>query len=90
VKVGLKKEIPAGKMKVIDVAGVSVLLVNVDGEYYAIASILVFRSAWTLLDEYFGKSNLWLMLVLGIILTVVALILLDYEVKCELEKRKQV
>jgi hypothetical protein len=28
--------------------------------------------------------------VLGIILTVVALILLDYEVKCELEKKKQV
>jgi hypothetical protein len=54
------------------------------------ASILVFRSAWTLLDEYLGKSNLWLMLVLGIILTVLALILLDYEVKCELEKKKQV
>jgi hypothetical protein len=53
------------------------------------ASILVFRSAWTLLDEYLGKSNLWLMLVLGIFLTVVALILLDYEVKCELEKKKQ-
>jgi hypothetical protein len=54
------------------------------------ASIIVFRSAWTLLDEYLGKSNLWLMLVLGIILTIVALILLDYEVKCELEKKKQV
>jgi hypothetical protein len=54
------------------------------------ASILVFRSAWTLLDEYLGKSNLWLMLVLGIILTVGALILLDHEVKCELEKKKQV
>jgi hypothetical protein len=54
------------------------------------ASILVFRSAWTLLDEYLGKSNLWLMLVLGIILTVVALILLDHEVKCELEKKKQI
>jgi hypothetical protein len=54
------------------------------------ASILVFRSAWTILDEYLGKSNLWLMLVLGIILTVAALILLDYEVKCELEKKKQV
>jgi len=53
------------------------------------ASILVFRSAWTLFDEYLGKSNLWLMLVLGIILTVVALILLDYEVKCELEKKRQ-
>jgi magnesium-transporting ATPase (P-type) len=54
------------------------------------ASILVFRSAWTLLDEYLGKSNLWLMLVLGIVLTIIALILLDYEVKCELEKKGQV
>ena len=53
------------------------------------ASILVFRSAWTLLDEYLGKFNLWPMLVLGIILTVIALILLDNEVKCELEKKKQ-
>jgi hypothetical protein len=53
------------------------------------ASILVFRSAWTLLDEYLGKSNLWLMLILGIILTVAALILLDYEVKCELDKKRQ-
>ena len=38
VKVALKKEIPAGKMKAVDVAGVSVLLVNVDGEYYAIGN----------------------------------------------------
>jgi hypothetical protein len=53
------------------------------------ASILVFRSTWTLLDEYLGKSSLWLMLVLGIILTVVALILLDYELKCELEKKQR-
>ncbi len=52
------------------------------------ASILVFRSAWTLLDEYLGKSNLWLMLILGSILTVCALILLDHEVKCELEKKR--
>jgi nitrite reductase/ring-hydroxylating ferredoxin subunit len=38
VKVGLKKEIPAGKMKVIDMADVSVLLVNIAGEYYAIGN----------------------------------------------------
>ena len=29
------------------------------------------------------------MLILGIILTVAALILLDYEVKCELDKKRQ-
>jgi nitrite reductase/ring-hydroxylating ferredoxin subunit len=38
VKAALKKEIPAGKMKAVDVAGVSVLLVNIDGEYYAIGN----------------------------------------------------
>jgi nitrite reductase/ring-hydroxylating ferredoxin subunit len=38
VNVGLKKEIAAGKMKVVDGGGVSVLLVNVDGEYYAIGN----------------------------------------------------
>lgn len=53
------------------------------------ASVLVFRSAWTLLDEYVGKAHLWLMLVLGIILTVGALILLNYEVQCELEKKQK-
>jgi len=38
VKVALKKEIPAGKMKAVDVAGVSVLLANVAGEYYAVGN----------------------------------------------------
>jgi len=37
-KVALKKEISAGKMKAIDVAGVSVLLANIAGEYYAIGN----------------------------------------------------
>ena len=53
-----------------------------------VASILVFRSAWTLLDEYLGKSNLELMLIIGIALTVIGLVVIDYEVKCELEKKK--
>ena len=52
------------------------------------ASILVFRSAWTLLDEYLGKSNLELMLIIGIALTVIGLVVIDYEVKCEVEKKK--
>lgn len=52
------------------------------------ASILVFRSAWTLLDEYLGESNLELMLIIGIALTVIGLVVIDYEVKCELEKKK--
>ncbi len=52
------------------------------------ASILVFRSAWTMLDEYFGKSSLDIMLIIGIILTIIGLYLVNYEVKCELQKRK--
>jgi nitrite reductase/ring-hydroxylating ferredoxin subunit len=38
VKVALKKEIPVGKMKAVDVAGVSVFLANVAGEYYAVGN----------------------------------------------------
>jgi nitrite reductase/ring-hydroxylating ferredoxin subunit len=38
VKAALKKEIPAGKMKLVEVGGVSVLLANVAGEYYAIGN----------------------------------------------------
>jgi len=37
-KAALKKEIPAGKMKALEVAKVSVLLANVAGEYYAIGN----------------------------------------------------
>jgi hypothetical protein len=60
------------------------------GEIILIGSpVLIFRSAWTLLDEYFGKSNLWLLLLIGVVLTVVGLIIVNYEVKCEFQKRKQ-
>jgi len=38
VKAALKKEIAAGKMKAVGVTGVSVLLANVAGEYYAIGN----------------------------------------------------
>ena len=38
VKAALKQEIPEGKMKPVDAAGVSVLLANVAGEYYAIGN----------------------------------------------------
>ncbi len=37
-KAALKKEIPAGKMKAVEVSGVSVLLANIAGEYYAIGN----------------------------------------------------
>ncbi|HII85013.1 TPA: Rieske (2Fe-2S) protein [Candidatus Bathyarchaeota archaeon] len=38
VKAALKKEIPAGKMKSVEIAGIPVLLANVAGEYYAIGN----------------------------------------------------
>ncbi|NLE05294.1 MAG: Rieske (2Fe-2S) protein [Crenarchaeota archaeon] len=37
-KVALKEEIPVGKMKGVEVAGVSVLIANIAGEYYAIGN----------------------------------------------------
>ena len=52
------------------------------------ASVLIFRSVWTMLDEYFGKAYLDIMLIAGIALTVVGLLIVNYEVKCELQKKK--
>ena len=66
------------------------LLTLIIGEFVLLfASILVFRSAWTLLDEYLGYSDLWLLLAIGIALTVVGLVLVNYEVKCELQKKNK-
>ena len=59
------------------------------GEFVLLfASVLVFRSAWLLLDEYLGNSNLWLLLGIGVVTTAVGLIIVNYEVKCELQKNK--
>ena len=66
------------------------LLTLIIGEFILLfASVLVFRSAWTLLDEYIGYSDLWLLLAIGIALTVVGLVLVNYEVKCELQKKNK-
>ncbi|MCX8152857.1 MAG: hypothetical protein N3E52_00285 [Candidatus Bathyarchaeota archaeon] len=54
-----------------------------------IASVFVFRSLWTLLDQYFEQTHLWLMLIIGLILTVIALLIVNYEVKCELNRKEQ-
>jgi hypothetical membrane protein len=53
-----------------------------------VASVLVFRSAWILLDDYLGKSYLDILLVAGIALTLVGLYIINYEVKCGLQKIK--
>jgi len=52
-----------------------------------IASVLIFRSAWTLLDLYLGYDYLIILLIIGIVLAALSLWLLNYEVKCEIEKR---
>ena len=65
------------------------LVTLIVGEFVLLfASVLVFRSAWLLLDEYLGNSNLWLLLGIGIVLTVVGLVVVNYEVKCELQKKQ--
>lgn len=64
------------------------LLSLIIGEFVLLfASIFVFRSTWMLLDEYVGYSDLWLFLIIGIALTVVGLFVVNYEVKCELQKK---
>jgi hypothetical protein len=45
-----------------------------------LASVLIFRSLWLMLDEYFGSSNLPLMLAVGIVVSVLALLILNSEV----------
>jgi len=53
------------------------------------ASILIFRSVWTLLDEYFGYSNLWPMLIIGIVLTIIGLVIINHEVECEMKEARK-
>lgn len=53
------------------------------------ASVLIFRSLWTMLDQYFGYAHLEIMLVIGIVVTILGLIVLNHEVKCELEEKRK-
>lgn len=46
-----------------------------------LASVLVFRSAWTLIDLYFGYSHTEIMLIIGIFITVVSLFVLNNGMK---------
>jgi hypothetical protein len=58
------------------------------GEFIVlIASVFIFRSLWTMLDQQFGYNYLPELLIIGIILTAIGLILLNHEVKCEIEKK---
>jgi hypothetical protein len=53
-----------------------------------VASVLVFRSIWALLDDYLGNSYVDVLLVVGIVLTLFGLYIINYEVKCGLQKTK--
>jgi hypothetical protein len=52
-----------------------------------VASILVFRSIWTLLDQYLGYEYLIMLLIVGVALTLLGLYIVNYEVKCGMEKK---
>ena len=51
-----------------------------------VASVFIYRSIWTLLDEYFGNSYLLIFLVAGLVLTVFGLMLLNYEITHAVKK----
>lgn len=53
------------------------------------ASVLIFRSLWIILDQHYGNSYLEVMLSIGVVVTVLGLILLNHEVKCELEDNRK-
>lgn len=53
------------------------------------ASIFIFRSVWTLLDQYLGYSYLLEMLIAGVALTVAGLIVVNHEVKCGIRDMKK-
>ena len=55
-KVGLKKEIPVGKMQTVEVAGVSVLLANIAGKYYAIGNKCTHRGCKLSSGEFEGET----------------------------------
>jgi hypothetical protein len=59
------------------------------GEFILLfASVLIFRSLWALLDQYLGYDYLIVILIVGIVLTVLGLYIVNYEVKCVLQKKK--
>ena len=51
------------------------------------ASILIFRSVWTLLDQYLGSEYLILLQIVGVGLTPIGVYIVNYEVKCGLQKK---
>jgi len=58
------------------------------GEFVLLfASVLVFRSAWTLMDQYLQDEYLIVLLIVGVALTLLGAYIVNYEVKCEIQKK---
>lgn len=53
------------------------------------ASVLIFRSVWTLMDQYIGDANLIVFLAIGIVFTLIGMWMLNKEVNCEMEKHRK-
>jgi uncharacterized integral membrane protein len=53
------------------------------------ASVLIFRSIWTLLDQYFGTSNLLPVLIIGIVAAIIGLVIINHEVECKIREARR-
>ncbi len=52
------------------------------------SSILIFRSVWTMLDNYLGESYLLESLAIGMLFTAFALYILNREAECKMNELK--
>ncbi|MEJ5292067.1 MAG: hypothetical protein WHS82_00550 [Candidatus Methanosuratincola sp.] len=52
------------------------------------SSILIFRSVWTMLDNYLGLAYLLELAVIGVLLMLLALFILNREVECKIKELK--
>jgi len=52
------------------------------------SSILIFRSVWTMLDNYLGLAYLLELAVIGVLLMMLALFILNREVECKIKELK--
>ncbi|MCL2134364.1 MAG: hypothetical protein FWH37_02255 [Candidatus Bathyarchaeota archaeon] len=54
-----------------------------------LASVLVFRSTWMILDQYFGSEYVEILLAVGIIVTILGLISMKREMNKNPENEKE-
>jgi hypothetical protein len=56
---------------------------------FLFASVLIFRSVWTLLDQYLQYKYLIVLLIVGVALTLLGLYIINYEVQCLWKQKHQ-